>query len=134
MEMGQRWATRLPGLLTDEDRTEVRSSTKSRCIESSKSFTTGIFGNYFEEIIEDNHLLRYYNDCQMFQDEVEENEETFVESNNFIASPYFQEMVGQVNTRSGVPLDVAQVILIWEMCRYEEAWVPSGSSPWCSLF
>ena len=115
--MGERWATRLPDLLMDYERTEVRSSTKSRCIESSKAFTTGIFGSYFPDIIEDNHLMRFYSDCQKFQSEVDDNEETFAEREKFLASPTFQELVAGVNKKTGIILDVSQVLLIWDMCR-----------------
>jgi len=133
-EMGERWATRLSDLIKDYDRTEVRSSTKSRCIESSKAFTTGIFGSYFPDILEDNHLMRFYSDCQKFQSEVDDNEETFAERKKFLASPTFQEMVTEISRKTGISLDVSQVLLIWDMCRYEKAWKPAEGSPWCSIF
>ena len=57
--MGQRWAKRLPGLLRDQNKTEVRSSSKPRCIKSSEAFMAGIFQSDFPEIAEDNHLLRF---------------------------------------------------------------------------
>jgi len=134
MEMGDRWAKRLPDLLQDSTRTLVRSSTKSRCIESSKAFTYGAFGNSFPDIQEDNHLLRFYSDCPKFQTEVDDNEETYAERDKFIASQVFQEMVERVNSKAGIPLTVSRIILIWDMCRYENAWYPDTTSPWCSLF
>lgn len=133
-EMGKRWSKRLPGLLLDKSKTEVRSTSKSRCIESGEAFLAGIFETDFPAIVEDNRLLRFYDYCPKFDDEVEENDETFAESNNFKASEYFQAMITRVNIKTGIPSDLSQVSLMWDMCRFEKAWFPSDSSPWCSLF
>ena len=63
-------------------RTEIRSSDKSRSIESGISFMEGIFGGEtsLPEIQLENHLLRFYKDCDKFQVEVAENEETYSEA------------------------------------------------------
>lgn len=133
-EMGHRWSKRLPGLLLDQSKTEVRSSSKSRCIESGEAFLAGIFETDFPEVVEDNRLLRFYDYCQKFDDEVEENEETFVESNRFKSSEFFEAMITRVNVKTGMASDLSQVSLMWDMCRYEKAWFPSDVSPWCSVF
>ena len=115
--MGHRGSKRLPGLLLDQSKTEVRSSSKSRCIESGEAFLAGIFETDFPEIVEDNRLLRFYDYCQKFDDEVEENEETFVESNSFKLSEFFQAMITRVNVKTGIDSDLSQVSLMWDMCR-----------------
>ena len=115
--MGQRWAKRLPGLLQDQNKMEVRSSSKPRCIKSSEAFMAGIFESDFPEIVVDNHLLRFYDECQKFDTEVEENGETFVEQHEFLSSPYFEAMITRVNLKTGILLDVSQASLMWDMCR-----------------
>jgi hypothetical protein len=115
--MGHRWSKRLPGLLLDQSKTEARSSRKSRCIESGEAFLAGIFETDFPEIFEDDRLLRFYESCQKFDDEVAENDETYVESNNFKSSEFFQAMIKRVNVKTGIPLDLSQVSLMWDMCR-----------------
>ena len=62
----------------------------ARCIESGEAFLAGIFETDFPEIVKDNRLLRFYIYCQKFDDKVEENDETYVESNNFKSSEFFQ--------------------------------------------
>eukprot|EP00092_Neocalanus_flemingeri_P034573 GFUD01037600.1.p1 GENE.GFUD01037600.1~~GFUD01037600.1.p1 ORF type:complete len:454 (-),score=120.39 GFUD01037600.1:57-1418(-) len=133
-EMGQRWGRRLGGLTLDRDRTEVRSSSKSRCLESANAFLEGIFESDTPDIVENNKLLRFYNYCPKFITEVDENSETFVEMNKFRAGEFFQEMVTRVSIRTGLPMDVPQISLMWDMCRFGKAWFPSEVSPWCFVF
>ena len=115
--MGHRWSKRLLGLLLDQCKTEFPSSSKSRCIESGEAFLAGIFETDFPEILEDDRLLRFYEYCQKFDDEVAENDETYVESNNFKSSEFFQALITRVNIKTGIPLDLSQVSLMWDMCR-----------------
>jgi len=131
---GQRWSKRLPGLLLDQNKTEVRSSSKSRCIESGEAFLAGVFETDFPAIVKDNRLLRFYDYCPKFDEEVEENNATFAESNKFKESEYFQAMIARVNLKTGIPSDLSQVSLMWDMCRFEKAWFPSDVSPWCLVF
>merc|ERR1719450_1241111 len=74
-EMGARWRNRLD-LVNDMTRTEVRSSFKSRCIDSGASFVAGLFMDQLSlpMIQLDNHLLRFYDECDKFQVEVNDNE------------------------------------------------------------
>ena len=115
--MGQRWGRRLSELVLDQRRTEVRSSSKSRCVESAEAFLDGLFESDVPEIVEDNRLLKFYDYCPKFDSEVEENNETLAESNKFGESEFFQEIVSRVVTKTGIMLDVPQIRLMWDMCR-----------------
>ena len=103
--------------LLDQSRTQVCSSRKSRCIESGEAFLAGIFETDFPKILEDNRLLRFYENCQKFDDEVAENDETYIESNNFKSSEFFQALITRVNFKTEITLDLSQVSLMWDMCR-----------------
>merc|ERR1711915_562289 len=134
-EMGARWAQRLPDLIENFKNIEIRSSSKERCVESGRSFVEGMLpSGEIADIVEDNKFLRFYDYCKKFNEEVEENEETFSESNKFKSSIFFKEMLDRVSLKTGIILDESQVSLMWEICRYEDAWYPLNDSPWCSVF
>ena len=116
--MGQRWGQRLGDLVLDKGKTEVRSSSKSRCVESGEAFLQGLFESDLPHIIEDNRFLRFYDYCLKFINEVDDNNETFVESIKFTAGEVFQEMVTRVNSKTGLPLDIPEIRLMYDMCRY----------------
>ena len=86
----------------------------------------------------DNHLLRFYKDCQKFQVEVAENEETYKEFRALEAGAAWQEMVGRVSAVAGLELEPSLVRLVWDMCRFERAWHYYQDQEiypvWCSLF
>ena len=86
----------------------------------------------------DNHLLRFYKDCNKFQVEVAENEETYSEFRALEAGADWQEMVGRVKTKAGTEMVSDLVRLVWDMCRFERAWYyyqdPEIYPVWCSLF
>ena len=117
-QMGQRWGQRLGDLVLDKGKTEVRSSNKSRCVESGEAFLQGLFESDLPQIIEDNRFLRFYDYCLKFINEVDDNNETFVESIKFTAGEVFQEMVTRVNIKTGLPLDIPEIRLMYDMCRY----------------
>ena len=50
--MGQRWKVRM-GDFIDKDKTEIRTSRKSRTEDSSKGFTEGLFDKQMEYYIDD---------------------------------------------------------------------------------
>ena len=117
----------------------MRSSFKSRCIDSGASFVAGLFMDQLSlpMIQLDNHLLRFYDECDKFQVEVNDNEETYAEAKALETGSAWQEMEGRVRTLAGVEMSSPLVRLVWDMCRFERAWVRHQSERypvWCSLF
>ena len=128
-------------------------------MDSGTYFLRGLLGEAAASsplITEDNHLLRFYDECPKFITEVEENEATFAEQRELEAGEAWADMVAAVGTRTGVEVqqlfflmhrkyfqnievDHDLVGLAWEMCRFERAWageaaVSSEYPPWCALF
>ena len=98
---------------------QVRSSWKPRCKDSANSFLDSFLSESDARptIAINNHLLRFFDECPKFINEVEENEETFAEKRELEASDEYSEMVARVGTRAGVEMTSAQVQLTWNMCR-----------------
>ena len=148
-DLGSRWSTRL-GLQGEvTNLTVVRSSTKQRCRASAAAFLEGMFNTTGEEgprVEEDNQLLRFYDNCPKYEQEVEESYKP--ERDKFEASPAFQDLVARVGGKTGLNLQQQQVDLMWKICRYflqlmlhvcslsrfETAWYPGTLAPWCSVF
>jgi len=149
--LGKRFGDRLTDMgfriNLEDNRTSVSSSSKQRARASAESFLDGFQGipsnsnghNITEEgvlrypdIITDDHLLRYYDYCPKYQDEVKGSYKVEVEK--FETSKAFSKMIERVNGRVGLQLDNEEARLMWNICRFETAWNLGEDSPWCAVF
>ena len=118
----------------------MRSSLKSRCIESGVSFLEGLFPgqNSLPLIQLDNHLLRFYDECDKWKVEVGDNEATYSEARALEEMEAWREMEDRVKKMAGVEMTSELVRLTWDICRFERAWqhhLETQQYPvWCSLF
>lgn len=85
---------------------------------------------------ENDTLLKPHTTCELYKHNKQANKEPSSEWNKFVASDTFQDMMTEVSTRLGFrfKLTSAQIELIWDMCRYEQAWFIERLSPWCAAF
>ena len=118
----------------------MRSSLKSRCIQSGVSFLEGLFpGHTSLPLIQlDNHLLRFYDECDKWQVEVADNFATQAEARALEEQEAWREMEGRVTSMAGVEMTSDLVRLVWDICRFERSWTryqdPELYPVWCSLF
>jgi len=131
--LGQRWRKRMRDLDISAQKTLVRSSSRTRCIDSADAHLEGM-GLDGVTIQVDDELIRFYDFCPKYLKEVRKGEKTFVEANKLVQSQLWQDMLTRVSKRAGLELDTARLQLVWDMCRYERAWDPTKNSPWCPLF
>ena len=130
--MGSRWRKRLEDLSLDLNDTEVRSTTKQRAVASAEAFLSGYFGdvkNNIEnenevwelkddpDIEKDNELLRFYDNCPKYEEEVEKNDETYEERDIFLKSKSFKELAQRVANKTGVSIKPSNIDIIWQICR-----------------
>lgn len=113
---------------------------RQRTEASFRAFTEGLYGeNAYDKIKlppipEREILLKPYKYCPAWS-----NEDKLIEQNKFIASPMYQRMIGDVSERLGFnrtgvdALTKNDILLIWDMCRYDQAWVLDKASAWCSV-
>ena len=131
-------------LILSPRRLEVRSSNKSRSINSGASFLEG-FLNLGEDPVSapqlrlDNHLLRFYDECPRWSQEVDEAEATLAEARELRAGAAWAGMVAGVEARAGLGVGAELASLAWDMCRYERAWAARPAQlpawpAWCALF
>lgn len=57
------------------------------------------------------------------------------EYKKFLKSQTITQLVSDVSQRLGYkfPLKVQQVLDIYDMCRYDQAWNLESPSPWCAV-
>ena len=130
--MGARWRKRLGDLGSEEDDIEVRSTTKQRAMASAQAFLSGYLGNEnnptetdlnipepedYPHIEKDNELLRFYDNCAKYQDEVKNNKKTYKERETFLKSEHFSNLAERVANKTGVPLSISDISLVWQICR-----------------
>merc|ERR1712200_179796 len=78
-------------------------------------------------------LMRFYDYCAKYIEEVREGDKAFVQTFKFVQSQIWLDMLTRVGRRAGIELDNKKANLIWDICRYERAWGPTKNSPWCPL-
>ncbi|XP_066585295.1 multiple inositol polyphosphate phosphatase 1-like [Prorops nasuta] len=116
-----------------------RTTATSRTRTSMEAFMEGLFGSGTavsnEELpLHEDILLRPYKLCETWSktNMTYENHE----GNEFLDGPEMGNLIRNVSQRLGfsyvLPRDT--VILMWDTCRFEQAWNINKSSPWCSVF
>lgn len=147
-EMGNRWRNRLMNLLQDRNKLLVRATDYQRTRESAKFFLKGVFKKELNldptnpNLIQvppsperdDDNLLRFMDNCPKYTKDVKENIETTAQVGVLEHCKGYSDMLENTRTKAGVNLSSRDIILIWQMCRFEKAWWPQESSPWCSIF
>jgi len=131
--LGSRWRERMADLEISAEKTRAKSSPSARCIDSAANHLEGM-GLEGVEIEVDAVLMRFYDYCAKYIEEVREGDKAFVQTFKFVQSQIWLDMLTRVGRRAGIELDNKKANLIWDICRYERAWDPTKNSPWCPLF
>lgn len=88
----------------------------------------------FEEIPEDDVLLRPYDFCPLYSNVTRE----FTERDAFAEGPEYQEMLTQVSSKLGFHgsnhLRAEEVETLANICRFEQIWSLNSQSPLCAAF
>ena len=122
LELGARWGPRLPSLLEDSSRVQIRATYKQRTYASAKSFLTGLYGHPvdFPKNIVPTMVLSFYEFCPAYIEGVNSNNSTFIEKFKLRATKGYVEMVESVSARVGLEMETVDVEMAWAMCRYLE--------------
>ncbi|XP_036339805.1 multiple inositol polyphosphate phosphatase 1-like [Rhagoletis pomonella] len=113
---------------------KFRHTNTQRTTESFKAFVEGLFGQNNniqpEPIPEQDLLLRPYDYCESWR-----AHDYSSESNKFKHSAIWNKTIADISKRLGFQysLESIDVELMWDMCRYEQAWHVDRTSVWCSV-
>ena len=75
---------------------------------------------------------------------MKENPDTYEEQNLFVESDHMKQVISNVNAKLGFDgdnpatggemLNFEDTLLIYDTCRFEDAWYPHNVSYWCAAF
>ncbi|CAL4073625.1 unnamed protein product, partial [Meganyctiphanes norvegica] len=145
-EIGQHWKEMFPELFSvpySPEKFKIEFTVKNRTGQSAYHFLRGMFGEdavgeiEMPKPYEPNFILRFYKACPRWLKEVyKNNETTYKERLLFVESQPFQAVLHAVSARLGFmhPISSRELESIYDECRYETAWWPNKSSPWCKSF
>ncbi|XP_008277768.1 multiple inositol polyphosphate phosphatase 1-like [Stegastes partitus] len=116
------------------------TSSKHRCVNSTLSFKAGLTELWgikdmeFEHAVND-ALMRFFDQCTRFVEEVDNNPSALTELDKFKEGPEMKRVEEKMADRLGVPYshitdDMAEAAFY--MCAYEFA-IKTVNSPWCRL-
>lgn len=117
------------------------TSSKHRCVNSTLAFKAGltelwgITDTEFDHA-ENDALMRFFDHCTRFVDEVDKNPSALSEVDNFKQGPEMKRVQEKIADRLRVPYsnitdDMAEAAFY--LCAYEFA-IKTVNSPWCQLF
>lgn len=149
--IARRFQQAFPDILTetyDPNRFHFRYTSLERTNTSLRAFAASLFGAdgaqnvVYEDVLETDWLLRPFDFCQNFLDEVENR---FDQQIALRQGPEFDEMLRDVNRKLGFhgsnPLSFDAIYTMWEWCRFETASTfefsgseTGGNSTWCAPF
>ncbi|XP_078269280.1 multiple inositol polyphosphate phosphatase 1b [Rhinoraja longicauda] len=122
------------------------TSSKHRCVNSTRSFIRGLEGGSGSGSGStpgpggrwqvDDHLLRFFDTCQKFVRQVENNDTALHQLDMFKQGPEMGRVVGKMAKKLGVSPDAISTDVVeatFYLCTYE--FILKGIvSPWCDLF
>ncbi|CAB1445677.1 unnamed protein product [Pleuronectes platessa] len=117
------------------------TSSKHRCVNSTLSFKAGltelwdIRDQEFDHAVND-ALMRFFDKCTRFLDEVDNNPTALAEMDKFKEGPEMRRVEQKIADRLGVPYNTVTADMAeaaFYMCAYEFA-IKTVNSPWCRLF
>lgn len=141
--MARRFKSQFPTLLNKTYQDDIyvfRSTDTQRTKASAKAFAEGLFGTGADVIhvqtYPNDTLLRGYNTCTRWKEEVDKNNDTFIEKRLFEMGQQMQLLIQNVSERLGFNyrLTYRQINDMYDMCRYDKAWNIRNLSPWCAVF
>ncbi|XP_026165691.1 multiple inositol polyphosphate phosphatase 1a [Mastacembelus armatus] len=134
-----------PSLVSEENlrggRVKFITSSKHRCVNSTLSFKAGltelwaIKDQEFDHAVND-ALMRFFDNCAKFVNEVENNSSSLMELDKFKEGPEMRRVQEKIADRlriqyNNITDDMAEAALY--LCAYEFA-IKTVNSPWCRLF
>uniref|UniRef100_A0AAV2JPH2 Multiple inositol polyphosphate phosphatase 1 n=1 Tax=Knipowitschia caucasica TaxID=637954 RepID=A0AAV2JPH2_KNICA len=120
---------------------QFMTSSKHRCVNSTLSFKRGltelwnIKDQSFEHSVND-ALMRFFDTCTKFVEDVSENDKALSELDEFNKGPEMTRVQEKIADRLGVPysqITDESAEAAFYLCAYELA-IKTVNSPWCQLF
>ncbi|KAJ8943260.1 hypothetical protein NQ318_017277 [Aromia moschata] len=141
--LARRFKSKYPQLLQqsyDERSYYFQYSNSDRTQSSYQAYIEGLFGSdafrVHANTMNDDRVIRPYDNCKTWEQNMGENPSTRNEYMRFIERPEYKKMERDVFRRLGFRYNLNDTVIkdIYDMCRYEKAWNVQQRSPWCIAF
>jgi len=106
---------------------------------SARAFARGLFADNNVNMTQPpppDKLIQFYDNCTRWEEQVNGQEESSAEIRLFRKSEAYQNTVAAVTNRLGFQYNMSSddIVLIYDICRYQKAWNLEQISPWCAAF
>ncbi|XP_050732117.1 multiple inositol polyphosphate phosphatase 1-like isoform X2 [Eriocheir sinensis] len=138
--LATRYQAALPSLLDQNfsnDSFKFRHTATQRTEASARAYAKGLFSDdsaYLPLPLDPDPLLKFYDVCDKYLVEVEDNPAATREGRLFWAGRRVTRVLNRVSRRLGRPCSRDEVELLYDACRHYQAWQPARPSPWCVAF
>lgn len=136
-----RFRSRFPAFFTKHahaDQFQIRSTDAQRTQASAKCYGERLFSEPIDipTPLAEDPLLKFYAMCPLWERAVDKNASARAEVDAFIDGEVMRASLERVSKRLGFEetLTYKEVEVLWEACRYDQAWEPTQDSPWCAAF
>ncbi|XP_030380202.1 multiple inositol polyphosphate phosphatase 1 [Scaptodrosophila lebanonensis] len=115
-----------------------RHTDTQRTTESFKAFAEGLFGEnnpaHAVDIPDEDLLLRPYDYCTAYKEQNYKGPDS--DSYKYRQSALWNNTLTDISRRLGFQytLSADDILLMYDMCRYEQAWQVDRTSVWCAAF
>lgn len=138
--LASRYKVALPSLFDQQfsnDSFKFRHTASQRTKASATAYSKGLFDDasiYIPPALDPDPLLKFYDMCEKYKVEVEDNPAARREGHLFWEGPEVGKVVDSVSHRLGIPCTRGELKLLYDACRFYQAWQPAQPSPWCVAF
>lgn len=154
--LAYRLASLFPSLFTADKlqrcKMSFTTSSKHRCVDSTKAFVNGLAHTYLrlpqptEDELEDvwcrepvinDTLMRFFDHCEKFVAQVEDNDTAMHEVDKFKEGPEMRRVLQKTSDLLSIPeseLNADLIQVAFFTCSFELAINNIADSPWCKLF
>ncbi|KAG9466377.1 hypothetical protein GDO78_016717 [Eleutherodactylus coqui] len=154
--LAYRLASLFPSLFTSDKFHKCKmsfiTSSKHRCVDSTKAFINGLAHTYLKlppptedtlenvscrEPVVNDTLMRFFDHCEKFVAQVEENDTAMYEVDEFKEGPEMKRVLRKISNLLSIPereLNADLIQVAFFSCSFELAINNVVNAPWCRLF
>ncbi|CAG9824646.1 unnamed protein product [Phaedon cochleariae] len=141
-QLARRFKWKYPQLFQsyDERSYNFQYSSEDRSHDSFQAYAEGLFGSDAYRIhsntINAKDLTKPNENCPKWSENVDNNTAVTSEAERFLQNSEYMKMTRDVFRRLGFRYSLNATVIsdIYDLCRYEKAWIVQERSPWCVAF
>nr|XP_027238098.1 multiple inositol polyphosphate phosphatase 1-like [Penaeus vannamei] len=105
--------------------------------ESAVTFLEALYGRRWGHVglpVKGSQTLQYYDYCKNYINKVVALNKNRKPFHIFTQGKYLEAVMDRVSKRSGIQITLTKLRSMYNACRYQKAWHPQKTPPWCVVF